>query len=228
MKSESLLTRSQKEIVIQYTKLYPEYDKLGQELKSFVETILNEAGIEFISITQRAKDIDSFQSKIIRKNYKNPLFDIKDLCAIRIICSFPKDVKKIERVLKKNFKISGSKDHEENISPYKFWYRSHHFEIKLNNKQISKKKYKLLKYFVAEVQVRTVFMDAWATMEHKINYKHEWNTSHDTKRKLSRLSALLELADEQLEELANNDQKKNVKIRMRKITTPNSACKVKK
>jgi ppGpp synthetase/RelA/SpoT-type nucleotidyltranferase len=41
-----------------------------------------------------------------------------------------------------------------------------------------------------------------AVMEHKINYKHEWNTSHETKRKLSRLSALLELADEQLEELS--------------------------
>jgi len=49
-------------------------------------------------------------------------------------------------------------------------------------------------------------MDAWAKMEHEINYKHEWNTSHSTKRKLSRLSAILELADEQIQELINNTE----------------------
>ena len=218
----SSLADTQKEMVIQYAKLYPEYKKFGQELKSLIESILNESDIEFVTIMQRAKEISSFQGKMMRKNYKKPLSDMRDLCAIRIICSFPEDVKKIEEILRQNFEITAYKDQERNMSPYKFWYRSHHFKIKLKSKQISKKKYKLLKYFAAEVQVRTVFMDAWSIMEHKINYKHEWNTSHETKRKLSRLSAVLELADEQLEELAKKDRKKTKKIRMRKITTPNS------
>ena len=166
-----------------------------------IKSILNKSGIEYIDIIGRAKNITSFKDKISRKKYKN-LFDIKDLCGIRIICSFPKEVKETENILQKNFKISANKDQEINISPYKFWYRSHHFEVQLSDKQITKKNYKFLKHYIAEIQVRTVFMNAWAVMEHKINYKHEWNTSHETKRKLSRLSALLELADEQLEELS--------------------------
>jgi putative GTP pyrophosphokinase len=195
-------TQYQKELVKEYAKLYPEYKKLAQELKSLIKSILNKSGIEYIDIIGRAKNITSFKDKIRRKKYKNPLFDIKDLCAIRIICSFPKEVKETENILQKNFKISAYKDQEKNISPYKFWYRSHHFEVQLSDKQITKKNYKFLKHYIAEIQVRTVFMNAWAVMEHKINYKHEWNTSHKTKRKLSRLSALLELADEQLEELS--------------------------
>ena len=199
-----MLKENQKKIIKQYAKLYPEYKKLSRELKALIKSLLSNADIEFVDIIERAKKKSSFRSKILRKHYKNPLFDIKDLCAIRIICSFPEEVKKTEELLKKNFKISEFKNQEKNISPYKFWYRSHDFEIQLNDKQISKTNYKLLKHFIAEVQVRTVFMDAWAKIEHLINYKHEWNTSLDTKRRLSRLSALLEMADEQLEELAKN------------------------
>ena len=199
-----MLTENQNKAIKQYSNLYPEYKKLGRELKVLIKSLLKNAGIEFIDIIERAKNVSSFRAKVMRKNYKNPLHDMKDQCAIRIICSFPEEVKKTEELLKKNFKISDFKSQEKNMSPYKFWYRSHDFEIQLDDKQISKKNYKLLKNFTAEVQIRTVFMDAWAKMEHQINYKHEWSTSHDTKRKLSRLSALLEMADEQLEELAKN------------------------
>ena len=209
MKSKTL-SKAQKETVQKYSKLYPEYKKLSQELRILIKSVLRKSGIEFFDVTGRPKKISSFQNKMIRKKYKNPLFDIKDLCAIRIICNFPEEVKQVEAILQNNFKILDFSNQEKNISPHKFWYRSHHFELQLNKKQITKNKYKLLKHFIAEVQVRTVFMDAWAIMEHKINYKHEWNTSHDTKRKLSRLSALLELADEQLEELAKN---KNVEYK---------------
>lgn len=189
--------------VLEYIKIYPEYVKLSEELKHLLESLLSKKGIEFINIIQRAKDINSFQSKLHRKKYGNPFIEMKDLCAVRIICGFLSDVRKIERVLKKNFKITMNKDKEEKTSPYKFWYRSHDFEIELSKNQISKENYPSLKQYFAEVQIRTVFMDAWATMEHKVNYKHEWNTSDETKRKFSRLSALLELADEQLEDLAN-------------------------
>jgi ppGpp synthetase/RelA/SpoT-type nucleotidyltranferase len=209
-KREPSLTEAQKEIIIQYTKLYPEYRQLGKELQNLIESLLREANVGFINVTQRAKEINSFQAKMVRKNYRNPLRQMMDLCAIRIICGFPKDLKKVEEVLGKNFKITAHKNKERNISPYKFWYRSHHYKIRLSNGQIYRKNYKLLKNFTAEIQVRTVFMDAWAKMEHEINYKHDWATSLETKRKLSRLSAMLELADEQLQELIKKDRKKTI------------------
>jgi ppGpp synthetase/RelA/SpoT-type nucleotidyltranferase len=204
MNTQPPLTAQHKKLIQNYAQLYPEYKKLSQELKALVKPILRKSGIDYVEVMQRAKDVSSFREKIIRKRYKDPFAEMTDLCAVRIICSYPEDVEKAEKVLKKNFSILSHTNPERTISPYKFWYRTHQFEIQLDDKQISKNKYKLVKHFVAEIQVRTVFMDAWATMEHQINYKHEWITSHETKRKLARLSALLELADEELQELSKN------------------------
>lgn len=202
---KSLFSAGQEKAIRRYAKLYPEYKKLGRELKALVKSLLIKNSLDFIDLIVRVKSGRSFREKIARKKYWNPLTDMKDLCGVRIICSFPSDVEKIEKVLKKEFRILNSADQEKNISPYKFWYRSHHFEVQLSEKQMALARYPLIKNFVAEFQVRTLFMNAWAEMEHRINYKHEWNTSHEAKRKMSRLSALLELADEQLEELAENN-----------------------
>ncbi len=202
MKSEPVLTKKQKKVVDAYTKLIPEYARLSREVAALLRGLLHKSGIEYVDIMHRAKSIHSFRDKMLRTKYKSPMQGIRDLCGVRIICSFPAQVAKIDAMIKRNFNVATFIDLEQNTNPYKFWYRSHHFKVRLRDKQIRKDKYKLLTRFVAEIQVRTVFMDAWAKMDHEISYKQEWNTSDETKRKLSRLSALLELADEQLEELA--------------------------
>ena len=72
----NLITKNQgKDLVKQYAKLYPEYKKLAQELTSLIKSTLNKAGIEYIEIIGRAKNITSFKDKIKRKKYNNPLFE---------------------------------------------------------------------------------------------------------------------------------------------------------
>ena len=65
-----------------YTKERPLYERLATEAHDILKTKLQEAGIAPASIISRAKDIDSFVSKITRKGYTDPLLRTTDLAGI--------------------------------------------------------------------------------------------------------------------------------------------------
>lgn len=204
MKKDKVLQKllaDKKQITQKYSDLQPEYKLLTKEVYDLIKKKIQKAGLDPISIEKRTKTKKSFWEKVIHKKYQNPFEDMKDISAIRIICLIPKELKNVERLIRQEFNVQESKNKKEEMTPYKFWYRSHHFKITLENDQINKGKYKLLKNFEAEIQIRSVLMHAWAEMEHKINYKNKFKLAEKKKRRIARLSALLELADALLDEI---------------------------
>ena len=196
----------------EYQKFATEYERLGKNVVEALKTFLKENNIPFLDIYYRIKSFESFSEKIDRKNYENPFIDIEDICGIRIISYYISDIPKISELISKEFSVIEEEDKADLLGLKEFAYRSKHFIIRINEKWTSAPNYRGLEKLKAEIQVRTILMHAWAEIEHKLNYKSDSQVPDKFQRKLFRLSAKFEEADEQFEELKTgiDDYKKGL------------------
>ncbi|MGE4418842.1 MAG: GTP pyrophosphokinase family protein [Sulfurimonas sp.] len=189
------------EIKTHYDELAPLYQRLGENIKNALIQFLEDLNIDYLDVEFRVKDFKSFYEKIERKNYKNPFEDIQDFCGLRIINYYPLDLDKITNFIKKEFNVSESIDKQDELDDDRFGYRSYHFIATLKEAWMSAPNYRGLAGLNFEIQARTILMHGWAAINHKLLYKHEEDIPKEFKRDLFRLSALIELADEQFERL---------------------------
>lgn len=134
-------------------------------------------------IKSRIKTSESIVKKLKKKGYEstieNMVEHVDDIAGIRIICSFTSDIYQIAEMLanQNDIKILSVKDYIKN--PKASGYKSYHMivtiPIFLSNKTVDAK---------VEIQIRTVAMDFWASLEHKIHYKFEGNAPEHIKEEL--------------------------------------------
>ncbi|MFS0600871.1 GTP pyrophosphokinase family protein [Peribacillus frigoritolerans] len=207
------MPRKQKEIKLQYENIVTKYNKLGENLSQAIQMLLDEHCIQYLKVYFRIKETDSFLGKIKRKKFINPFEEIEDICGIRIICYYKSDIDKICDIISNEFNVLTSQDKEELLKPDQFGYRSHHLIVKINENWLLTPNYRGLDNLKAEIQIRTNLMHTWAEIEHEFGYKKEEDIPPEFRRRFSRLSAKLEEADEQFEELKQdiNDYRKKSK-----------------
>ncbi len=122
------------------------------------------------SIKSRLKSPEGILKKATRKNIPFNVSSIEkninDIAGVRVICSFPKDIYSIANsfLAQDDIRLIEIKDYIKNPKPN--GYRSLHLIVEvpifLHNKK---------KYVKVEVQLRTIAMDFWASLEHKVHYK---------------------------------------------------------
>ena len=124
--------------------------------------------IEYIK--SRIKSEDSMKEKLKRKglevNLENALTKIHDAAGIRIICTFVDDVYDIAKMIKEYDDIEIVKEKDYIKNPKENGYRSYHLIIKIPLK-ISGEIHKVY----LEIQIRTIAMDFWSSLEHQMKYK---------------------------------------------------------
>jgi|JI61114C2RNA_FD_contig_31_8226774_length_1310_multi_3_in_0_out_0_1 putative GTP pyrophosphokinase len=182
------------------------YDNLGKNIVQALELLLTNSNIKFVSIYYRIKSIESFIEKVERKFYDNPINQIEDICGVRIICYYQSDIGKISKIISNEFDIHNSEDKEDQLQADQFGYRSLHFIASIKEEWSKVPNYRDMGKLKAEIQVRTILMHAWAEIEHNLAYKKATHIPDKFKRKLFRISAKLEEADEQFEELKNESR----------------------
>lgn len=204
---------TQEEFRQQYSERKPHYERLANNLQDVLKSFLVEKSIPYLEVLARVKDVDSAYEKISRKEYDKPFEQIEDWCGLRIICYYPSDIDQIGEMLGEEFDIRTQEDTSKRLAAHEFGYRSTHFILKIKPEWAAAPNYRMLQDFKAEVQVRTILMHAWAEIEHKLSYKSAEQVPDQFRRKLFRLSAKFEEADEQFEELRNGIKEYRENIR---------------
>ncbi|MDO5572527.1 MAG: GTP pyrophosphokinase family protein [bacterium] len=125
-------------------------------------------------IKSRIKTPESIVRKLKKRGYESTLDNmikyVNDIAGIRIICSFTSDIYRIAEMLRNqsDIKVISIKDYIK--APKESGYKSYHMlvsvPIYLSDSVVDTK---------VEIQIRTVAMDFWASLEHKMNYKFERN-----------------------------------------------------
>lgn len=157
--------------------------------------------IEFI--TGRVKPVLSIIEKANRKNIplENVEQHIQDIAGLRIVCQFVEDIYKVVDVIRSrnDFHIVEEKDY---IAKNKAsGYRSYHMIIEYPVETI-----KGTKHVLAEIQIRTLAMNFWATNEHSLNYKYKGNIPKDIKVRLKRAAEAAFRLDEEMSKIKHEVQ----------------------
>jgi len=152
------------------------------------------------SISTRLKDPASIINKLKRKGLAVSLYNLEheifDIAGIRVVCDFQDDIYELERLLieQDDIKLLTRKDYIAN--PKANGYRSLHLIISTPVFLTSGKK-----MMNVEVQFRTIAMDFWASVEHKLKYKKEISCEEDICAKLKKCADDLALIDQQMQSI---------------------------
>ena len=153
-------------------------------------------------VKSRLKRPSSIARKLEKKGYEptleNALKYIDDIAGVRIVCQFQDDIYKVAEVIKNfnNIRIVQIKDYIKEPKPN--GYRSYHMHVEIPVRMLHGEQ--MVK---VEFQLRTVAMDFWASLEHKIRYKNESEIPEHISNELKLCATMVEKMDHQMQHLNN-------------------------
>lgn len=161
-------------------------------------------------IKTRIKSADSIINKLCKDNLEFTLDNVEkyinDIVGVRIICAFESDVYELIDIIRNSNVIRVINEKDFIGKPKDTGYRSYHLIVEVPVELINEKV--MVK---AEIQIRTLAMDLWASLEHKLKYKSEYCTE-SISNKLINISAELNKIDEEMLELVNLEKKQQLFI----------------
>lgn len=179
--------------------LWP-YQQAVSELKvkfrSLRQSFLNKgehSPIEFV--VGRVKTVDSIKEKMTRRVIAPDVIenDMQDIAGIRIMCQFVDDIYRVVDLIhqRQDMQVIEERDYIQNAKPS--GYRSYHMVIE----------YSVFlpdgpKKIIAEIQIRTLAMNFWATVEHTLNYKYQGKYPEDISKRLKSTAEAAYKLDEEM------------------------------
>ena len=175
------------------------YDSALKEINTKIE-ILNNEFVHIYNynpiehIKSRLKTPDSIVKKLKRYGFEvtidNMVEKLSDIAGIRIICSFTSDIYQIAEMITKQSDVTVLyvKDYIKNPKPngYKSYHMVVTIPIYLTDGPVDTK---------VEIQIRTIAMDFWASLEHKIYYKFEGNAPAYLQQELKACADVVNMLD---------------------------------
>ena len=161
-----------------------------------VTAVLDDAGVNYQSVTGRAKSVGSFAAKLDRVDLDDPIAQMTDLIGVRVITYVHRDVAAVAALLAEAMQVEDDRDMgEETAMQGRFGYASRHLQLRLDD--ADRAAYPTIGGRQVQVQIRTVLQHAWAEFEHDIRYKGSVPAEHaqDFDRRFTLAAGLIELAD---------------------------------
>ena len=187
------------------------YDSAIKEVTTKLEILNNEFKLSeqynpIEHISSRMKSPESIARKLRHREKEMTISNImkyvNDVAGVRIICSFTSDIYRIASAIasQNDIEIVKIKDYIKN--PKSNGYMSYHMIVKIPiflSEQVVKTK--------VEIQIRTIAMDFWASLEHKIYYKFEGNAPQGIQAELKECADIVAFLDQKM--LTLNDYVKD-------------------
>jgi putative GTP pyrophosphokinase len=183
------------------------YEILSRKISALLEGLIRDEGLYVHSIRHRVKQRDSLSRKLNKPDasYKK-LGDLTDIAGVRVITYFSSDVDRLADIIRREFTVDTehSIDKGALLDPDRFGYLSLHYVVSLGKSYGKLPQEKHLASLKAEIQIRSILQHAWAEIEHDLGYKSKHAIPIHMRRRFSRLSGLLELADYEFDGLRKN------------------------
>ncbi|WP_431029253.1 GTP pyrophosphokinase [Lysinibacillus sp. LZ02] len=187
------------------------YKQAVDELKVKLKGMRSQFGIvnanspiEFV--TGRVKPLASIYDKSLQKGVPFEPSDklateLQDIAGVRIMCQFVDDITAVTELIRQrdDMKVIEEKDYITHSKPS--GYRSHHIIIEYPVETIQGQK-----IVVAEIQIRTLAMNFWASIEHSLNYKYKGEFPEVIKQRLQNAAEAAFRLDEEMSQIRSEIQ----------------------
>ena len=156
-------------------------------------------------IKSRIKSYDSATKKLISRGYelttKNIEEHVHDMVGLRIVCSFLSDVYEIVKIIENSDQITIRDKKDYITNPKDTGYYSYHLLVYVPVYLIDG-----VTLVEAEIQIRTVAMDFWASLDHKITYKFKGEIPEEIKEGMHKCAEDIHALDQKMLKLNNEMQ----------------------
>lgn len=196
-----------------FRTLMMQYECAMLEVKTKLDVLNTELSLQtsrnpFESIKCRIKSPQSIISKLKKNGHPISVDSIEhnlnDVAGIRVICSFPDDIYKLVDCLlaQDDITLIERKDYIKN--PKKNGYRSYHLIVEVPIFLTNEKK-----PMRVEVQFRTIAMDFWASLEHKLKYKKDIKNAESISEELFFCADLISQLDKRMQQIRERIEEDN-------------------
>lgn len=190
-----------------YKEMMLKYEFAKKKIETDLEILLQEYAFKVgynpvEHMKSRIKSLDRIIEKLNRKEQEISVDNIpryvSDVVGIRIVCSFIKDVYTIADIIRSTgeFVLKSEKDYIE--EPKESGYRSYHMivlvPIHLENRT---------EYIPVEIQIRTVAMDCWASLDHKLRYRYPGNLPQSSEDEIMEIANDMLMIDKKMQHISD-------------------------
>ena len=185
-----------------FEKIMIIYEMAIEELKTKINILQKEFKVFYNydlidHVNSRIKKPESIINKMKKKGneltYKEMIQNINDIAGVRIVCQLKDDIFKIRNLVEKIPGINIEKEKDYVNHPKESGYSSYHMIVKVPvtlSKQII--------YVKVEIQIRTMAMDFWASLEHKMKYKTDKQINKKDSKELVNYAKIVNKMDNKI------------------------------
>lgn len=156
------------------------------------------------NIQNRIKKKQSMEGKLKKKGKNLTVKDAKnhllDIAGIRVICYFVDDIYNLTTILKKQTDLVVIRERDYVKNPKENGYRSYHLILGVPVYYLDG-----MEYFPVEIQLRTISMDFWASMEHRVLYKKQREDKQELRKELKDYAEMLKKIEESFEKYSEGE-----------------------
>jgi len=197
-------------------------ESLRLKLRPLIEELLLANDLEVHAVTSRTKSKSSFLSKGEANGFERPE-QILDFCGLRVITYFESEARRAAAILEGLFDVvpGDVKDKAKELGRDRLGYRAIHMIGKISDQRAALPEWGRHRDRMFEIQVTTVLQHAWSQFEHDRSYKFgEGELPETLDRRLRLAAGLLEIADRELDQIADEVEKYRDEIAKQLVASP--------
>ena len=193
-------------VAFQYQKIMMLYESAIKQIETKLDILNKEKTVNrsrnpIETIKSRIKSPDSIAKKLEKRKqpvtFESMINNLNDIAGVRVICPYISDIYNVRDMLLKQPDITLIKETDYIQNPKDSGYRSLHLVIEIPV-YLSKTEHNVR----GEIQLRTIAMDFWASLEHQLHYKNEADVPDSIRRELFRVAETIAMTDREMEEIA--------------------------
>ena len=165
------------------------------------ESTVNRTRNPINTVKSRLKTPESIAKKLEKKgypvNFESMMNNLNDIAGVRVICPYISDIYTVRDMLLKQPDLTLIHENDYIDNPKESGYRSLHLVMEIPV-YLSKTEHNVR----VEIQLRTIAMDFWASLEHQLRYKTSAKVPDSVRRELFRVAETIAMTDREMEEIA--------------------------
>ncbi len=190
----------------QFQQIMMIYESAIKQIETKLDILNKESSVKrtrnpISTIKSRIKSPESIANKLQKKGFPvtfdSMMKNLNDIAGVRVICPYISDIYSVRDMLLKQPDLTLIKQNDYIEEPKESGYRSLHLVMEIPV-YLSKTEH----HVRVEIQLRTIAMDFWASLEHQIHYKNSAQVPESIRRELFRVAETIAMTDREMEEIA--------------------------